>query len=83
MTAVAFFRDCGASTGFSTQVSLLPSGRVLSNESGNTYVVSGKVELSLNWLGDSTLRIQGSGERTFKQEKFISGVAVTYADRQR
>ena len=83
MTAVAFFRDCGATTGFSTQVSLLPNGRALPNEPGNTYVVNGKVELALEWIGDSTLRIHGAGVRTFKQETLVSGIAVTYADRPR
>ena len=37
MRVVVFRRDCGATTGFSTQVSLLESGEALENESGNLF----------------------------------------------
>jgi hypothetical protein len=36
--AIVFQRDCGATTGFSTQISLLPTGSTLKNESGNLFV---------------------------------------------
>ena len=38
MKAVVFERDCGATTGFSTQVSLLLSNKSLPNESGNLFI---------------------------------------------
>jgi hypothetical protein len=36
--AVVFQRDCGATTGFSTQVSVLRSDQQLPNEGGNVFV---------------------------------------------
>ncbi len=39
LKVVIFQRDCGATTGFSTQVSILSAKRTLPNESGNVMVV--------------------------------------------
>lgn len=39
LKVVIFQRNCGATTGFSTQVSILPANRQLPNESGNIMVV--------------------------------------------
>jgi hypothetical protein len=36
--AVLFVRDCGATTGFNTQVSLLRSNQHLKNGSGNLFI---------------------------------------------
>ena len=41
LKAVIFQRDCGATTGFSTQISVLNSHKKLKNESGNVFVISG------------------------------------------
>ena len=38
LEAVIFQRDCGATTGFSTQVSIVPKGASLPNEGGNVFV---------------------------------------------
>lgn len=38
LKAVIFQRDCGATTGFSKQVSILPANQSLPNESGNALV---------------------------------------------
>lgn len=38
LKVIIFQRDCGATTGFSTQVSILPATRSLPNESGNALV---------------------------------------------
>ncbi len=39
--ALVFQRDCGATTGFTTQISLLPSNVSLPNEAGNIFIVDG------------------------------------------
>jgi len=36
--AILFKRDCGATTGYSEQLSLLPAGAILPNEGGDTFV---------------------------------------------
>jgi|CXWL01.1.fsa_nt_gi hypothetical protein len=81
LSAVVFSRDCGATTGFSTQVSIIPTGHSLPNKSGNTFVTSGKIDLSLQWQTDFILRIQGEGESVFKQETEVTGVTVKYGNR--
>lgn len=36
--AILFTRDCGATTSFSTQISLLEDGEPLANEEGNIFI---------------------------------------------
>lgn len=79
LNAVVFSRDCGATTGFSTQVSIIPAGSALPNEAGNTFVISGTADLAIQWQTDSALSIQGAGGTVFKQEAQVNGVAVRYA----
>lgn len=78
LSAVVFYRDCGATTGFSTQVSIIPASRSLPNEPGNAFVTGGKVDLYVQWQNDSTLRIKGKGESVFKQETRVGTVTVKY-----
>jgi hypothetical protein len=40
LKAVLFERNCGATTGFSSQVSVLPSDRDLPNEGGNVFAAN-------------------------------------------
>lgn len=80
LSAVVFSRDCGATTGFSTKVSIIPAGRSLADEAGNTFVSSGKIDLSLQWQTDFTLRVQGEGQSVFKKETQVTGVTVTYGN---
>lgn len=49
---VVFQRDCGATTGFSTQISIIDSDDDLKNESGNIYIIDGHprdVSLDVTW----------------------------------
>ena len=57
---VVFQRDCGATTGFSTQISILGAGETLPNESGNIFIISGhpnQVPPAVKWIDNSTLKI--------------------------
>lgn len=47
--AVIFTRDCGATTGYSTQLSILENADHLENESGNTFILSDKVNDGLTF----------------------------------
>ncbi len=83
--AVAFSRDCGATTSFSTHVSLLHSNDNLANEAGNTFISKGSATLvnpSLAWHSNSNLRITFSNQgKVFKANKEYSGnVAVSYSE---
>lgn len=78
LTAISFVRDCGATTDFSSQVSIIPAGQKLKNEAGNAFIAGGKIDLVLQWLSDGTLQIRGGGGHVFKQEASVAGVKVVY-----
>lgn len=83
--AVVFERGCGATTGFSTQVSLLRRGERLSNTGGNALTVdSGHAPLPLQvkaeWVSDRVLRLTYDPRlRTFIKESAVSGVTLMHA----
>ena len=61
--AVVFQRDCGATTGFSTQISIVSSSDELKNKSGNIYIIDGHpkdVLPILTWPSSTELRIEKS-----------------------
>lgn len=88
--AVVFERDCGATTGFSTQVSVLARGRTLGNQAGNAFcaddnhravpLTSGNVlPIRLSWISDDELVIRyPAGARVFLSKARIGEVTITY-----
>ena len=90
MKAVVFQRDCGATTGFSTQVSLLPSNKSLPNEGGNVFVVTtdhGKAPagawggpiVEVSWLDDTHLLLRYDKRAGLsKREESLGNVNVRY-----
>ena len=55
--AVVFQRDCGATTGFSTQVSVVTKGASLPNEAGNVFIADtdhGKAQAQVGAVHRST-----------------------------
>ena len=87
--AVLFQRDCGATTGFSTQISILAANDKPSG-GGNAFVADdghgaarvGDWEGSwadMKWLSRERLRIRyATKSRIFKQEERVSGVTISY-----
>lgn len=87
--AVMFQRDCGATTGFSTQISILDAGHQLS-ESGNTFRADddhgaarvgewGGPWAEMKWLSaDHMLVRYAKKSRLFEQDDDVSGVKITY-----
>lgn len=58
--AVIFQRDCGATTGFSTQISIIGAQQDLGNSKGNIYIIDGhpnEVAPNIKWMSESTLAI--------------------------
>jgi hypothetical protein len=81
LKAVAFTRNCGATTKFSTQVSILRSNEALPNDPGNVTVLDDIVPLSLEWKTDTSLHVSGfGGRKRFNEASSISGVAISYAN---
>jgi hypothetical protein len=88
-TAALFQRDCGATTGFSSQVSITRSNKAISG-AGNVFVADddhgiadaarwGGPWVELRWLSPRQLVVRYDAKaRVFKQEATVSGVTVTY-----
>jgi hypothetical protein len=89
LKAVLFQRDCGATTGFSTQVSVLKSTGHVSG-SGNAFRADdnhgaaaigtwGGPWAEIRWLTSEHLLIRyAEGSRIFEQSNAVSGVTITY-----
>jgi hypothetical protein len=84
LKAVVFERDCGATTGFSTQLSVLGAGDPLPNDEGNIFIADtdhgaapagpgGGPAINVLWEGPRKLLIElHSGARRFKTLKQLS-----------
>ena len=77
--AVTFLRRCGATTGDSTQLSIISSWRSIPSGAGNVLVVEGRPAIQVSWASDSAIVVSkiGSG-RIFKQEGELDGTFVRY-----
>jgi len=81
--ALLFERDCGATTNFSTQISLLTSSQSLQG-TGNVLIVDFSVskpsEVQVEWVENRRLRIRYVGRevRVFRQVHKLGAVAVVY-----
>jgi hypothetical protein len=88
--AIVFQRDCGATTGFSTQVSVLKIGVTLPNESGNLFVadtnhgrapsgIGGGPEVKIYWVGSKSVHLTyHEHTRIFLANPNITGVSAVY-----
>ena len=65
--AVIFIRDCGATTGYSTQVSILESSDQLGNHPGNTFILSDKIGNGLSFdKGGAKIKVMWSDDHSLK-----------------
>ena len=81
LTAMVFNRNCGATTGFNTQVSIISGLDTLPNDGGNVLILDGTVPLRVHWQSDSALQLAGVGSaKIFKQAKVVAGVSVSYGN---
>jgi len=84
--AIVFQRDCGATTGFSSQISILKIDAELQNENGNILVISGHPDahaLQLTWLSNTELlinrKLDGSEAKAETSLGLINKITVSYA----
>ena len=64
---VVFQMDCGATTGFSTQASILSASQDLANSSGNMFDIEGHPEVTqvkIEWRGNRRVAVTYPGDRT-------------------
>jgi hypothetical protein len=92
LKAVIFQRSCGATTGFTTQVSVLRISTSLPDDSGNIFVADtnhggarsaawGGPEAKVYWENSRKLIIEHQiMARVFKAEKQIDGIVVEYRE---
>ncbi len=93
LKAVVFQRDCGATTGFSTQISIISADDDLPNEGGNVFVadadhgrspsgLGGGPPVEVEWKGESSLNITYDNRaRVFLRKDLQNGVVITYSER--
>ena len=78
LRAVVFSRECGATVGFNTQVSVVAATEQPA-DSGNVAVWKGAVPLTLRWQSDTELIVSGGGSAEhFKREVVVGVVRVRY-----
>ncbi len=76
--AVSFVYDCGATTGFSTQVSILDVDDLITS-AGNIMTTDGKNNLKLEWVSDKELLISNTKRlKIFKKERSFKNINVSY-----
>jgi hypothetical protein len=90
LRVVVFERDCGATTNFSTQISILRSNQSLTSAGGNLFSADdnkhsvplgnkGTVEIKLNWESNSSLSVSyPKNAQVFLKKPSVAGVAVRY-----
>ena len=81
LNAIWFVRDCGATTDFSTIVSVSRVGEPYKKEEYLAFVAKGRQKLRLVWEGSDRLAIECIGcERRdiFKQVTVIGKVQISY-----
>ncbi|MEW8320097.1 MAG: DUF5412 family protein [Candidatus Thiodiazotropha sp.] len=80
--AVMFQRDCGATTGFSTQISILAANEELENESGNILTADGHTDennFKMSWNNSRVLLVNNTqGATIFKKETSLKEVKILY-----
>ncbi|TAK91718.1 MAG: hypothetical protein EPO06_03170 [Burkholderiaceae bacterium] len=89
--AVVFERDCGATTGFSTQVSILKAGFPLRNEAGNLFSADtdhgkapdgpgGGPAVHVSWVDVRTIKLTHHARaRIFFSRPQVAEITVSYA----
>jgi len=76
---ILFERDCGATTDFSSQISLLQAGEKLQNEGGNIYIADGTSKnYRINWISSSVVKITGNSRRIVKKITQLNGIHFVY-----
>jgi hypothetical protein len=79
LKAVAFERDCGATTGFTTQISILPSNQELPNEVGNLFIADGDLKIRMKWETEDKLVITYPRDAKVGLKRATqSGISVRY-----
>lgn len=84
---VVFERNCGATTGFTTHVSVLAADRELPNQQGNLFAMDGHPEwtqVTVTWIDEDHVLIRyPTGPTIYKANERFWWTQVTYEPRAR
>lgn len=76
---VVFERDCGATTDFSTQVSIIRRGGRLPHSAGNTYIYGHRVPIAVAWQSKGVAEVRyPPGFRGLHEWTRAGGVSVRF-----
>jgi len=76
-TAYILLRDCGATTGYSYNLTLFNSDENLPNKSGNTFV-SDK-SFNVKWINDKKLQVDyQNSSKTYEMDKSVNWTKIEY-----
>lgn len=89
--AILFVRNCGASTGFSKQLSIIEFDDKLNNDTGNIFISDnnhGNAKsdsfgpiIEINWIDNKTLKVSYSKNiRVFKKEFIFKNIKIIYEE---
>lgn len=79
-TAIIFSRECGATTGFNTQLSIVDTGDQLPDEPGNALVLGGQKTIrAVRWKNARELAVEIVADaKTFAKHVRVHGISVSY-----
>jgi len=76
--AVVYTLNCGATTGYTTQVAVLTSGEIVPAEGGNVVTFDGVVPVQLLWTGSDSLKVTYHRAELFHPINHVRGVDILY-----
>jgi hypothetical protein len=80
--AVVFRRNCGATTPYSTNVTVLPAGDALPDAAGNVLVLRDLRDVAVDWTDATHLVVHyPQGVEPFVASQQVDGVTVSLAPR--
>jgi hypothetical protein len=81
--ASVFERNCGATTNYSTLVSLRDATQNFApGEQGWVFVLSGQADVTLTWESDRLLKVSSTRREAFRSESTWRDVQVSYATKE-
>ena len=81
--AIIFQRDCGATTGFSTQISIVKTISKLANESGNIFIADGHPSdhpLKVTWVDAKNIEIEENFSEIFLKNTKFENIEIKYVN---
>jgi hypothetical protein len=77
-SATVLYRDCGATTSFSTIVTLKKRTEENNFEQDKIFVIAGKNDISLKWRRNNSLKIRYNLDEIFLKATQAKGISIEY-----